>query len=445
MRHIVRLLFGAVAAASPLAGCVVAQIPAARVVADFEGAAPPTTVEARYGALAVSAPGDPSPTRSLRWTLEGVASYAEIVFSDVPSDVTGFRVLTFGARLKGASPGPMSVRFETTREAYLGIQLETLPNAWRPVEVDLSKMEVVGAFDPRKVASLAFIFFNPKAAEIHLDDLTLAVRPQGGWRRTDAEILVDVFGKARAERAALVETANFKIYTESAGAEGKFPSALEKIYGFVRKHLGCDAIDPKLPVYIFSNATNYYDYCRRLGWSKEAAERTAGHGSGESFATFFQAPEAPTVVHELTHSLFHRTYGWGGGSWLQEGAAVYIENLYQRKSIGGVFSERVRSGRFMPLKEFVKVEELISRRDVRDAARTSGALYDQAGAFFEFMKRGPYGDGFEKKLKRFGEAPRRDVDAVQLLERVLGAKVDEIEAKWKEWSRKPPPLPKEGG
>ena len=37
------------------------------------------------------------------------------------------------------------------------------------------------------------------------------------------------------------------------------------------------------------------------------------------------------VVHELTHSVVHKVFGPYGGSWFQEGFAVYVETLFEKK------------------------------------------------------------------------------------------------------------------
>ena len=109
------------------------------------------------------------------------------------------------------------------------------------------------------------------------------------------------------EEVKVKRTKHFTIWMDTISAAKKFPKALEQTYEDVRKMLGLDEMEDRLPVYIFQNPNGYWDFCERhLHWARVSAEASAGHGSGRYFATYFQSNKAPTVTHELTHSMIHR-------------------------------------------------------------------------------------------------------------------------------------------
>ena len=276
---------------------------------------------------------------------------------------------------------------------------------------------------------------------MELDDIQL-VRGANGWAQTKEEHLASLFGEKRVKKVKEIETDHFRIYTDSSGARTKFPRALEKAYVFVRKALDLPEMENPLDVFIFQNSELYFDFCMRNGWTREEAVESAGHAWSGYFATYYQAPNSPVVTHELTHSLVHRTWGNGGGSWYQEGTAVCVEERWQKRDAATLFASRLRSGETMPLAEFMRKKRLIRSDDVRGGAGTAGALYDQAGAFFEFLMRGPFA---ERRPSAIRELAKVDWDAdtiVERVERIYGTTLLELETAWKEWGSDPPKLPR---
>ena len=218
----------------------------------------------------------------------------------------------------------------------------------------------------------------------------------------------------------------------------KFPKALEKTHDFVCKELGIEVMPGKLPVYIFQNSNLYFDFCVRKGWARAAAQATAGHAVGSYFATYYQAPGSATVTHELTHSIVHRTLGEGGGSWFQEGIAVYVECRWQRRSAAADFAPRIRSGAFVPLVEFMRIDGLIGGEDLKGGPMAATWLYAQAGAFFEFLLRGPYAETATDRVKAISVLDTAAGDVVKEVERILGRSIDQIEKDWVAWGSAPP-------
>ncbi len=193
---------------------------------------------------------------------------------------------------------------------------------------------------------------------------------------------------------------------------------------------------------------------RYVGWSLESAQNSAGHGSGRYFATYYQSPKSDVVTHELTHSIFHRSVGGGGGSWFQEGVAVYVEQLAAKRSAASIFAPTLRSGRHTPLREFITIDRLLDAHDARGGSSKAADLYLQAGAFFEFLMRSRVlhsktEDGRSEKAKD-DTLPKAIVDLAALreegaelatkVEAILGMSIADLEKAWILWGSHPPKL-----
>jgi hypothetical protein len=108
-----------------------------------------------------------------------------------------------------------------------------------------------------------------------------------------------------------------------------------------------------------------------------------------------------------------------------------------------MFAPRLRSGQYMNLAEFVSTPRLISREDIRGGAGTSDSLYLQAGAFFEFLLRGPLAESRPEAIRELALLDEYEAhEKIAAVERILGASLDEIEKAWLDWGRDPPDHPK---
>ena len=144
------------------------------------------------------------------------------------------------------------------------------------------------------------------------------------------------------------------------------------------------------------------------------------------------------MVHELTHALFGRAVGRGGGSWFQEGVAVYVEERWQKRSAATLFAPLLRGGTFVPLGEFLTIPVLIAQNDATGGAWTRDTLYAQAGAFFEFLLRGPYADRVRAALPELAALDGAAKDLPDRVAKALGASLAEIEKAWLAWGAHPP-------
>jgi hypothetical protein len=419
----------------PAAG---SKAPRRAAVADFEGSGSEDFADAWPPEVARVAAGGKEKGHVLAWTLRAAEKVSYLQVYGAPRDVREHRVLRFRVRADRPFAPELHVRVESGIQDVIYSVVQGIGPAWKSVELLLPEMRPLGAFDPRRVEDVSFTFFEGADGVIQLDDLEFETGP-GGWQFTEPEMVARIFGEDRARKVKKIATKHFDIYTDSAAAQGKFPKGLEAIYDFVVKTLGTPEMEEKLPVYIFQNPTLYVDFCvRHCGWTKEAADLTAGHGSGLYFATYYQAPEAPVVAHELTHSIFHRTMGAQGGSWFQEGVAVHVEHAWQKRSAAEAFAPSLRSGQFVPLAEFMALETLAFTKDAKGGPRTPERLYLQAGAFHEFLVRGPLSGPGKEAILQLSRTPKRTGEQPAYAARLLGRSLEALEKEWIAWGGNPP-------
>lgn len=408
-------------------------------IGDFEDDRAVKRVEAVESTLEGVAAKPRRKGRCARWAVPKGENTAWITLPNFPKDIREYRQLRMSVRSKDRLPDEVHVRIRGG-EGYLTKPLPDLKKkTWNDIVIPLPTMSSKDDFDPEKVWGLRFVVFRPNGCELDIDDIEL-VKGAGGWRMSKEERLAWLFGKKRRKKVKEIETSHFRVFTDCSAAKRKFPKALEKIYDFVLETLPLGGFreDDRLDVFIFQNPEIYFDFCVRRGWTREAAERTAGHAWSGFFATYYQSPSAATVVHELTHSLFHRAMGTGGGSWFQEGAAVCVEERWQKRDAAKLFATQLRGDRYVPLAEFLETDRLIRAHDVRGGANTSHALYLQAGALFEFLMRGPFAQAHPDALNQLAQLEWDEDSIVEDVERIYGTSLAEIETVWLEWGADPP-------
>jgi hypothetical protein len=405
------------------------------LVSDFESGKAMDSV--RCASAPVTRVALPDGGHALCWDLPNDESTCGLSIGGTPRDVTGCRYLELRVRSEGVARDEVQVRLRSG-DAVLTHPLCELGAVWREARIPLPEMkELGGRFDPQAVDEVRVVVFGAKGSRVLLDDIRLVPAP-GGWRWTLAERAERVFGEKRAREVRTIETEHFVLFTDSSAAGRKFPRALETIHAYVLEELGLAAPPGRIPAYVFQNRRLYHDFCVRHGFSRDHAASTAGHASAEYFSTYYQSPRAPVLVHEMTHSIFQRARGGGGGSWFQEGVAVFVENRWQKRSPALSFASRLRSGHFMPLRDFIACEKLIAMNDQRGGARTGAAAYAQAGAFFEFLVRGPPAEEVPDAIGKLAEVRAAGANRVAAVEKILGRSVEEIERAWVKWGSRPP-------
>jgi hypothetical protein len=285
-----------------------------------------------------------------------------------------------------------------------------------------------------------------KQADALLDFLREGVRCAGeprAWEWTEEE--VEQRWREYAPEDALdkldepIRTEHYVIIGNSSGSKA-FARKMEECYDTIQEIFPFPEVPGRklMPVFLFRTPEQYFAFfSKRASIPLEKARRSKGHAYLDYYATWYEAPNDPVHIHEATHQIFrNRLYLSGGGSWLQEGVAEYVETRPNERN----GAERlVRKGRHTPLRQFVAIESLLmsAAEDVK-GGNEAGDHYKQAALLIEFLRESRFGKArFEEFLHAAGSVPRNDVEAIeQVTRRVYAVDLDGLDAEWQAWAKK---------
>ncbi|MHC5036017.1 MAG: hypothetical protein ACYTHM_01760 [Planctomycetota bacterium] len=373
---------------------------------------------------------------ALEWNIPAGKEWVRLMILSVPEDIRSYGAIRFVMMAnRKVEKGELDLKIGSSPDDYLSCSLPALETRWSKVEITLPECRPHKSVDPTRIRTLRIVGWDLKAVTLRIQGLEFVKgkRKLSSWKPTEKELTARIFGASRVRKVKRVETAHFILQTDSRAALGKFRGSLEEVHDFVVKTLGLPPMKATLPIYIFANAKGYGDFCVNwAGYTQEKAEHTAGHGCARYFATYFTQPRDPVVVHELAHSMVHRTLGPHGGSWLHEGFAVYAECAFEKKDAAEDFRVSLRNGNFTPLAEFFRIQSLAFVEAKKDSSKAS-RLYLQAGAFFAFLKKGPLADKFETLIKTLTGNFTEAEDRGKIIEKILGMPLDQLEKRWVTW------------
>ncbi|MDP6368203.1 MAG: DUF1570 domain-containing protein [Planctomycetota bacterium] len=203
---------------------------------------------------------------------------------------------------------------------------------------------------------------------------------------------------------------------------------------------------PLLPVFLLKDHEQYARWSMGpTGWDYAAARASAGHAYMDYYATYFtgSAISSPTVWHEAAHQLVgNRLNIHGGGSWFQEGLAVYFEDKYKHsENVESLAPGMIGSERYTHFRELFEVKSLLHSSGDNKKGSIAGQRYLQSGTIIFFLAEGPWKDKFGSLLaavrdwRGFGSDTTRTSDSMWdvIFRRVYGLDIDGVEAAWKKW------------
>lgn len=375
----------------------------------------------------------------LEWEIPEKTSFTRLTITALPEDIRVFKSLK--VRIKADRPirvGDFVVQFINTEDDYLSSQLPGLDTKWQTVELHLAYFNPRKSPDPERIKSLKLLSWIQEPATIRIKNLELIKGRKGikSWEPTEKDQLTRIFGSDRVKKVLTIETDHFKVLTDTRAVKGKFIQCLEDHHDFIQKNLLFPPLKEKVTIYIFRSRDDYKRFCVRSGaYTKDEAERTAGHCNSRYFATYYKEPNSPIIVHELTHAMVYKTFGSYGGSWLHEGFAEYAEMAFKKRDIAKEFAVNLKNGQFTSLHDFLTIRSLAFSGNIKDSQSVS-KLYTQAAAFFAFMRKGPFAESFEELATALTSRRLGSLGEIQCIESVYGMSLDEIEAKWIEWGKK---------
>lgn len=274
------------------------------------------------------------------------------------------------------------------------------------------------------------------------------------WTEEEIEkrIQEDFPPSVREARQQVVRTKHYIVLGNSSGAKA-FGREIEEHYERIQATFPFPEIEGRrlMPVYLFRNRADYIEFYVHITGgqvSREAAAQSGGHAWRDYYATHYESPKDPTHIHELTHQIFtNRLLLPGGGSWFQEGAAVFMETGYAPEEEQGVMNfgrAAAKKGEYQPFKQFMATESLLySNQGGEDgkpgAGPSAGQAYTQAGTIYWFVMKDPRTKAKAQEwVHALGVLPRGDLAAIEgALQRVFGVDIAGFEAMYLEFWKKP--------
>lgn len=290
---------------------------------------------------------------------------------------------------------------------------------------------------PRKLRYREIARLYPTFEEVVLD---LAAEPLWSEERVAATI-EEYFTEEQEVRVERSD--HYILFTTSAANTKKFVARdMETIYESFRETFPFEEPEglPLMPVYLLRDHDEYARWSMKpTGWDYETAARSAGHAGSGYYATYYtgKATTDSTVWHEAGHQLVHeRLRIHGGGSWFQEGMAVYFEDTWTK-------SQRLKSGMnspaYTPFRELFEVPSLLHSAGDSSKGSIAGQRYRQAGTIIYFLAEGPWKErfgAFLEKVKNYrkgGQGRTKVARSMwdEIFMAVYQKDVDGVEAEWK--------------
>lgn len=226
----------------------------------------------------------------------------------------------------------------------------------------------------------------------------------------------------------VLRSAHYIVFTNSSAGK-RYLETMEDIYAKFKAVFPFDEQKETalMPVFLLKTSDQYYETYAKLTESSLAeAKASAGFAYLDFYATYYESPQAPVHYHEGAHQLVdNRLHIAGGGSWFQEGLAVYFEGTVfaaEDPAIG--MKSEARTGRYTPLPELFALASLLHSTSSSKDGTLAQRRYREAGAIIKFLAEGPMNDRFPKFL----DAVRAGGSFESIFQGVYEMSVSQVEA-----------------
>ncbi|MBK7876144.1 MAG: hypothetical protein IPJ77_10380 [Planctomycetes bacterium] len=230
------------------------------------------------------------------------------------------------------------------------------------------------------------------------------------------------------------------VFLSNTGASKQMGDAMEAAYAVIQKTYPFPEVAGRrlMPVFLFRNEEEYHAfYAKAFETTVAEAAQSKGVAARDFYATYYDAPQDPVHIHEMTHQIFaNRLRLGGGGSWFQEGVAEYI---CTRASDRTDAANAVKKERHTKLAEFVKIPSLLgSAQDDKKGDDAAASGYAQAALLIEFLRESKWSKAkFLDWVHAIGLTPDNNLVAIERATKAtLGVDLAELEAKWVEYCKK---------
>lgn len=191
-----------------------------------------------------------------------------------------------------------------------------------------------------------------------------------------------------------------------------------------------------LPIFLHHRRSGYLLATMRLGLSAQQVEAMDGHAWDQYYATWYSGPRAPVHIHEGTHQYVTATLGLdGGGPWLQEGFARWIETQFSKETPARHARNLLRTRKNFPsLEELVAARSFLFGKNRRDGLDVF-SLYDISASFVRYLAQ-EHRTKFRQVFLACGVLPSGHPRLVRAaLEETLGTSMKKLESEWHRWLR----------
>ncbi len=245
--------------------------------------------------------------------------------------------------------------------------------------------------------------------------------PQWSQQMVDARIS-STFREEWGE-VEVLRSEHFIVFTNSSAGK-KYLVTMEDIYDrFIKLFPFEEQADATLmPVLLYKTNDHYFQFTSdNTSMDIEGARRTGGHATRDYYATYYQAPGDSVHYHEGAHQMVaNRLRIRGGGSWFQEGMAVFFEGtLFPGEDPAKGMKAHIKSQRTTPLAELITVRSLLGSSKSESDPGLGRRRYQQAGAVIKFLFEGPHKDAFPEFLERIRKGQGLQQIAAELFETSL--------------------------
>ncbi len=233
------------------------------------------------------------------------------------------------------------------------------------------------------------------------------------------------------------QSANYRLFTTAPATDTVLDLLETELLPRVIAICGI-APDPSAPLSLFvhKSRAKYILASMQLGLSAQQGEAMAGHAWDDNYATWYADARSPVHIHEGTHQYMTATLGLdGGGPWLQEGFARWIETQFSRETPARNARNLLRSR-----EDFPSLAALIQERSfLFGGSKTLGfeaaELYDISASFVRYLAQ-EHRQQFRRLLLRLGVLPSGEVALVQrAIEDTLALAFSKVEEDWRRWLR----------
>ncbi len=236
-------------------------------------------------------------------------------------------------------------------------------------------------------------------------------------------------------------SAHYRLYTTSAVDQKLLDFLEEELAPRLTRHLGGAqgwVGERRLPIFLHRTRDAYVLAAQNIGIPREQARSMAGYAWDRYYATWYKDAHDPIHIHEGTHQFVTAILGLdGGGPWLQEGLAEWIEADYTH-------ANPKRRGRNLLKRtgtEFPTLAALLAAESFENTPAELGSLqkteiYDIAASLVQFLAIEQHNE-FRDLLLQLGVLPSGQLRLTEAaFVRTIGIDLKELECKWKTWLRR---------